>query len=171
MARCPRCRAAAELADEVGAALRRLPVPGLAPGEAEALWQGVRRGVMAPAPRDPLAALRAARAVAVRRPGMAWVAGGAVAVIALALLARFPETRNTLQAGLNALTVIQRVEAGSNTSVFVLETPRERLRVIWILEPPAAPAAPPPGKEGSELWPSIPAGPLLAAPSLPSSAC
>jgi hypothetical protein len=46
------------------------------------------------------------------------------------------EERMLSQAELNAQTSIERIEAGPSSSVLLLDTPTERLSIIWVIEPP-----------------------------------
>ena len=166
---CPRCGEAVRAFGALRGALGALETPSLTPAETEALWRRIHADIAArPAGAwHPLAPLRRARGLAVRRPAAAWAAGAAVAAIALAVFVRFPESRRTLQASLDALTVIQNVEAGSNTSVFVLQTPREKLQVIWVVEPPTPSPSVKSRKEGSKLWQPVPVRAKYALSSSP----
>jgi hypothetical protein len=129
--------------------------------------------------------VRGACGLARRRPAALWTVGAAAAALGLAILIHSPTSREKVVAGvsrgLNALTLIERVEAGADTSVFVLQTPKEGLRIIWVVEPrPRTTLDPPPAsgtpgrnpqQKGSEIWPSAPAARPNVASASPLPAC
>jgi hypothetical protein len=70
-----------------------------------------------------------------RRPALAWApAAAAAALLVLAPLHIGSDNGVVSQASLNAETVVEWVEPGPATSVFVLETPRQHLSIVWVIE-------------------------------------
>jgi hypothetical protein len=133
--RCPACREASE---PVGAALRSLPVPEPTAAERARLWQAIQRGGAAPRGSRPGTLAARMRGAVRRQPMFAWAAAAAaVVLLVLAPLQIGQERRVFSQAQLNAMTVIEHVEAARAPAVVVLRTPTERISVIWVVEPEA----------------------------------
>ncbi|MBI4255395.1 MAG: hypothetical protein HY616_10005 [Candidatus Rokubacteria bacterium] len=135
LARCATCR---EDGAALGAALRALSVAPLGAVEQARIRAAIRGELAAPHAGWLPAVLPWLRGVARRRPTFAWAAAAAAVVtLVLAPLHIGRETRVFSQAELNAQTWIEHIDAAPSTSVLVLETPKEHLSIIWVMEPPA----------------------------------
>jgi hypothetical protein len=135
LARCATCR---EDGAAFGAALRAVSVAPLSAVEQARIRAAIRGELAAPRARWLPDVLSWLRGFARRRPTFAWAAAAAAVVtLVLAPLNIGRETHVFTQAELNAQTQIEEIEAGLDTSVLVLETPTERLSIIWVSEPPA----------------------------------
>ena len=130
-----RCAACREAAPVLGVALRTLPAPQLSPGERARVWAAVRRGIEARRRPELGAFLPRLRGLVRRRPTLAWAAAVAAAVtLVLAPLHVGRERRVFSQAELNAQTTVEHVDAAPFASVLLLETPRQHLSIIWVIE-------------------------------------
>ena len=135
LARCATCR---EDGAALGAALRALSVAPLGAVEQARIRAAIRGELAAPRAGWLPAVLPWLRGFARRRPTFAWAAAAAAVVtLVLAPLHIGRETRVFTQAELNAQTWIEHIDAAPSTSVLVLETPKEHLSIIWVMEPPA----------------------------------
>jgi len=132
LARCAACR---ETAPTLGGALRAAPVAPLSARERARVWAAVRSGMGAPRGLGLDALLPRLRGLARRRPALAWAAAVAATVtLVLAPLHVGRERRVFSQAELNAQTTVEHVDAAPSASVLLLETPNQRLSIIWVIE-------------------------------------
>jgi len=132
LARCSICR---ESAPWLAGELRALPTVTLTTAERHRLWQAIRAEVEAePGWRVP-AILPWLRGLRRRRPMLAWAPVVAAAILLLLAPLHLGREQLLSQAELNAQTSIERVEAGPSSSLLLLDTPTERLSVIWVMEP------------------------------------
>lgn len=131
MERCALCR---QQGARLGAHLRALRVRPMTRLERDRTWAAIAAGTR---PRGSRVAtlLGRLRGVGRRRPVVGWVAAAAAVVLVLAPLHLGFERRVVSQAQLNAQTVIDGLDAPRSASVFVLETPQEKLSIIWVIEP------------------------------------
>lgn len=133
LARCPACR---EARPGLRERLRSLTVSSVTRAEQDRLWRGIRAEIEEGQTRRVSEILSRLRGLARRRPMLAWAPALAAAILLLlAPLHLGREERVLSQAKLNAQTTIEQIEAGLATSVLFLETPAERLSVIWVMEP------------------------------------
>ena len=131
-----RCRICREGGPRLAEHLRARSVPAVTAAERERLWRGIRRAIEAEPVWSLPAIVPRLRGLIRRRPMLAWAPAFAAAIL-LALMPMHTgrEERVLSQAALNAQTTIEHIDAGPSTSVFVLETPKEHLSIIWVTEP------------------------------------
>ena len=132
--RCPICR---EAGRSLAEHFRDVPTPALTMAERQQIWQGIRTRIEERRVRRVPSILSWLRGLERRHPVLAWAPAVAAAILLLLTpLHLGREKRVFSQAELNAQTAIEHIEAGTATSVFVLETATEHLSVIWVTEPP-----------------------------------
>jgi hypothetical protein len=129
-ARCTLCR---EEAPRLGGRLRSLTVQPMSGLERDRAWVAIAAGTR---PRVSRVATVLGRLCGVgrRRPIVGWVAAAAAVLLVLAPLHLGFERQVVSQAQLNAQTVIDVLDAPQAASVFVFETPEEKLSIIWVIE-------------------------------------
>ena len=129
-----RCEVCREHATPLGARLRSLTVRPMTSLERDRAWAAIASGTRKR--NSWLAeAVGQVRGLSRRRPMIRWVAAAAAVVLVLAPLHLALERDAVTQAQLNASTVVEQLEAPHATSVFVFETPKEHLSIIWVIEP------------------------------------
>jgi hypothetical protein len=102
--------------------------------ERDRAWLAIAAGTR-PRGSRLAAALARLRGLGRRQPMIRWAAVAAAVILVLAPLQLGWERQVVTQAELNAQTVIDRVEAPRDASVFVFETLDTRLSIIWVIEP------------------------------------
>lgn len=129
--RCALCR---EAAPRLGARLRGLAVRPMTGLERDRAWAAIAADTR-PRGSRVTRALGRLCGVGRRRPIVGWVAAAAAVILVLAPLHLGFERQVVSQAQLNAQTVIDVLDAPRAASVFVFETPKEKLSIIWVIEP------------------------------------
>ncbi len=127
---CAVCR---EEGPRLGARLRALAIQPMTALERDRTWVAVATGTR-PRVSRVAAVLGRVWGVGRRRPIVGWVAVAAAVLLVLAPLHVGFERQVVSQAQLNAQTVIDVLDAPRASSVFVLETPEEKLSIIWVIE-------------------------------------
>ncbi len=134
LARCRTCREADAV---LGPQLRGTVTPSMTQSEADRIWRAVRIQIAEQRRFGLTAMFEWIRGTGRRRPLLVWASVAAVLFLVLVPLHFARDGAVFSQAELNAATVIEHVDVATAVSVLVLETPKERMQMIWVLEPPS----------------------------------
>jgi anti-sigma factor RsiW len=136
---CGRCAGELQRLQALGERLRSNLAISLPEQDADLFWEKVERKIReAKAPR--WWRLDRARELFLSYPGIAWgsvaVVGAAMVLFAAHVILRpLPrQPARVVTVDLSLRTVVESVEGGPNSSVFLLSSPDQQLKIIWVVE-------------------------------------
>jgi predicted anti-sigma-YlaC factor YlaD len=139
LASCRRCAAEVEQLRSLQAQVRRHPTASLSDREAEGFWPAVERKIREAEVARAQPPDRIGWLLRQRQPlvwGMAAVAGAAVLLVVGELLFRPSISTQPLAPPTEpqSTVIVESLEGGPRSSVFLLSTPDQRLKIIWVRE-------------------------------------